>query len=235
MAIQCAFGISGCESSSKSRGRVQVGVALASPSKEHGGSDAQARRRHDRFGQPGRTTRDARARGGPHASRGSDELATSDVYCLDRTTAAVQWPSARFLDGDDSGIDSARFDSPRTSHPYPSERPRSCARASGFNRTATARQRLGSRRSARAGRRPLSGHLWRLFDSAAVRRRAPFALSQSHAALAAGPQYRLNALTRSCAISSAGRPSICQRSSMNTTWPSLNNAICGDDGGYPVK
>src|SRR5204863_6110681 len=48
-------------------------------------------------------------------------------------------------------------------------------------------------------------------------------------------QYCSNAAVRSAAMSRAFRPSILRRSSMNTIRPSLNRAICGDDGPYPVK
>src|SRR2546428_7967922 len=36
-------------------------------------------------------------------------------------------------------------------------------------------------------------------------------------------------------MSCAARPSICQRSSIFTTWPSRNSAIAGDDGRYPGR
>jgi hypothetical protein len=39
-----------------------------------------------------------------------------------------------------------------------------------------------------------------------------------------------NAAVRSAAMSRALRPSMLRRSSMNTRRPSLNSAICGDDG-----
>src|SRR4029077_7095125 len=48
-------------------------------------------------------------------------------------------------------------------------------------------------------------------------------------------QYCSNAAVRSAAMSLALRPSMLRRSSMNTSRPSLNSAICGDDGAYPVK
>src|SRR6476659_7880598 len=54
-------------------------------------------------------------------------------------------------------------------------------------------------------------------------------------ALTVFPQNRSNASVRSAAIASADRPSICQRSSMNTTSPSLIRPIDGELGGYPVK
>src|SRR3989442_13694591 len=48
-------------------------------------------------------------------------------------------------------------------------------------------------------------------------------------------QYRSNAAVRSAAMSGAGRPSMFFRSSMKTSFPLLNSAICGEEGGYPVK
>lgn len=43
-------------------------------------------------------------------------------------------------------------------------------------------------------------------------------------------QYCSKAAVRSAAMSRALRPSILRRSSMNTSRPSLNSAICGEDG-----
>ena len=49
--------------------------------------------------------------------------------------------------------------------------------------------------------------------------------------MADGCQQNLsNAAVRSAAMSRAFRPSMLRRSSMNTSRPSLNKAICGDDG-----
>ena len=50
-------------------------------------------------------------------------------------------------------------------------------------------------------------------------------------ALVATAQYLSNAPRRSAAIASELRPSICQRSIMCTSWPSLNSAMDGDEGG----
>ncbi len=52
---------------------------------------------------------------------------------------------------------------------------------------------------------------------------------------AAGTQKRSKALVKSDAISCASRPSISERSSIKTSFPSRRRAIEGDEGGYPVK